>query len=168
VSPKRSDHRSARGSAQRGDEEALYRQHHEALVRMVRGRLRVSQEVAEDAVSFAWMQLVRTQPGRENVVGWLYTVAKYEAFATMRRAQREAPAEQLPPTAAPGSVEAVAEARETVVALRRLKPQQRLVLTLKAQGYSYNEIAALTGKTYTWVNRHLTEGRKAARRLEQE
>lgn len=164
----RSDQRSANGSAQRGDEEVLYRQHHEALVRMVRGRLRVSQEVAEDAVSFAWMQLVRTQPGRENVVGWLYTVAKYEVFATMRRAQREATVEELPPMAAPGSVEGIVEARETMVSLRGLKAHQRLVLIMKAEGFSYNEIAALTGKTYTWVNRHLTEGRRAARRLEEE
>jgi RNA polymerase sigma factor (sigma-70 family) len=166
VSPQRSDHRSANGSARRGDEEVLYRQHHEALVRMVCSRLRVSHEVAEDAVSFAWMQLVRTQPRRENVVGWLYTVAKYEVFATMRRAQREVTVEELPPMAAPGSVERIVEARETMVSLRGLKSHQRLVLIMKAEGFSYNEIAALTGKTYTWVNRHLTEGRKAARRLE--
>jgi DNA-directed RNA polymerase specialized sigma24 family protein len=69
--------------------------------------------------------------------------------------------------AAPGSVEGIVEARETMVSLRGLKSHQRLVLIMKAEGFSYNEIAALTGKTYTWVNRHLTEGRKAARRLEE-
>jgi DNA-directed RNA polymerase specialized sigma24 family protein len=42
--------------------------------------------------------------------------------------------------------------------MRRLSAAQRLTLSLCATGYSYKEISAATGKTYTWVNRHLTEG----------
>ena len=54
------------------------------------------------------------------------------------------------------------EARETFEALADLKPAQRTTLALKAAGFSYKEIQRLCGdKTYTWVNRHITEGRAA-------
>ena len=46
-------------------------------------------------------------------------------------------------------------------ALQRLKPQELRALWLKAQGHSYNEISALTGWSYTKVNRCLTEGRRS-------
>ena len=39
-------------------------------------------------------------------------------------------------------------------------------LFLQACGYRYGEIAALTGSTYTGVNRRLAEGRAELRRLE--
>lgn len=151
----------------RGDEEELYRRHHGGLVRAIQVRLRVSSELAEDACSFAWLQLIRHQPGRENVVGWLYTVAKHEAFALLRGQRRATPVEELPRTASSEGPEAQVEARETLRVVRDLRPQQRVVLLLQAQGYSYKEIVARTGKTYTWVNRHLTEGRQAARRLDE-
>jgi DNA-directed RNA polymerase specialized sigma24 family protein len=47
----------------------------------------------------------------------------------------------------------------------QLPAHQRLVLNLQAQGYSYQQICLATGKTYTWVNRHLHEGRARLRRL---
>jgi DNA-directed RNA polymerase specialized sigma24 family protein len=37
------------------------------------------------------------------------------------------------------------------------------VLALRAAGYSYKEIGARLGVTYTNVNRHLTEGRAELR-----
>ena len=46
-------------------------------------------------------------------------------------------------------------------ALGRLKPQEVRCLLLRAEGYSYREICAETGWTYTKVNRCLTEGRRA-------
>ena len=46
-------------------------------------------------------------------------------------------------------------------ALGRLKPQEVRCLLLRAEGYSYREICAETGWTYTKVNRCLAEGRRA-------
>ena len=46
----------------RGDEEALYRLHHERLVRVVRRRVGGSHALIEDACSFAWTQLLCHQP----------------------------------------------------------------------------------------------------------
>jgi DNA-directed RNA polymerase specialized sigma24 family protein len=49
---------------------------------------------------------------------------------------------------------------------RRAGPHRRTALTLRAPGYRYKEIQQLLGVTYTWVNRHVTEGRQALRRAE--
>ena len=46
-------------------------------------------------------------------------------------------------------------------ALRRLKPQERRAMGLKAFGHSYEEISQATGYSGTKVNRCLTEGRKS-------
>jgi len=46
-------------------------------------------------------------------------------------------------------------------ALRRLKPHEIRALVLRAEGHSYDEIARITGWTYTKVNRCLSEGRRA-------
>ena len=57
------------------------------------------------------------------------------------------------------------ERREAVELLNGLGVNQRVALTLRAAGFSYREIAAITGKTYTWTNRHLSEGRARVRAL---
>jgi DNA-directed RNA polymerase specialized sigma24 family protein len=44
-----------------------------------------------------------------------------------------------------------------------LGARRRTVPTLRAAGYSYRDIQELVGVTYTWVNRHVTEGRQALR-----
>jgi RNA polymerase sigma factor (sigma-70 family) len=165
VESKRSNGANGNGARLQGDEEELYRRHAAQLVRVVQGRLGVAPEVAEDACSIAWMQLVRTQPPRDNVMGWLYTVAKYEVYSAYRKQQREQPAEDLPPVVGARPPEEEVEAKDKLRLVRKLKPQQRLALLMKAEGFKYDEICRLTGKTYTWVNRHITEGRQAARRL---
>jgi len=45
-------------------------------------------------------------------------------------------------------------------ALKRLKPQELRALWLRAQGHSYSEIGAMTGWSYTKINRCVTEGRR--------
>jgi RNA polymerase sigma factor (sigma-70 family) len=52
-------------------------------------------------------------------------------------------------------------ARRAAEALRRLKPQERHAMGLKAFGHSYEEISKATGYSGTKVNRCLTEGRKS-------
>jgi RNA polymerase sigma factor (sigma-70 family) len=52
-------------------------------------------------------------------------------------------------------------ARQAAEALRRLKPQERRAMGLKAFGHSYEEISKATGYSGTKVNRCLTEGRKS-------
>jgi RNA polymerase sigma factor (sigma-70 family) len=104
----------------------------------------------------------------DGIVGWLHTVVKHEAMAVRRARQRLVAAEEIDLDAHESStasceervarVELVARAAE---ALQRLKPQELRALWLKAEGHSYQEIASITGWTYTKVNRCLTEGRRS-------
>ncbi len=50
--------------------------------------------------------------------------------------------------------------------LETIKPSRRRALYRKGLGYRYQEIMQITGATYTAVNRRLTEGRRAVRKLE--
>jgi RNA polymerase sigma factor (sigma-70 family) len=162
--PKDEREDSARAHA-RGSEDDLFRLHHQRLVARVQWRLGISREIAEDAVAFAWMQLIRTEPAHENVVGWLYTVAKHEAFVLIRAAAREQAVEEPQPAHSAPAPGDILEARKVLALIDRLKPQQRMVLRLRMAGLTYQEICRQTGHTYTWVNRHITEGRQALREL---
>lgn len=104
-----------------------------------------------------------------NAAGWLHVVVKREA-QTLRRSRQKLvashevdldahEARSLPtPEERLATVDLVDRAAE---ALQRLKPQEVRALWLRAQGHSYNEICALTGWSYTKVNRCLTEGRRS-------
>ena len=46
-------------------------------------------------------------------------------------------------------------------AMRQLKPQETRCLLLLAEGHSYKQICAITGWSYTKVNRSVTEGRRS-------
>jgi hypothetical protein len=63
----------------------------------------------------------------------------------------------------------LAERREDVArtreALRALKPAELRTLTLLAEGYSYAEIAEITGFSLTKINRCLSEGRERFRSI---
>jgi RNA polymerase sigma factor (sigma-70 family) len=164
----------------RGDEAALFLEHQRFLLRVTARRFGGSQELAEDACAFAWLQLLRCQPDRGAVVGWLRVVARNEGHRLLRISRREPSLEDRPRPRhdavsgepldwqellpAPADTELAVEARELLRALAGLRWHQRAVLTMQLAGYSYKEIAARLGKTYTWVNRHLTEGRAELRR----
>lgn len=166
--------------SERGDEAALFLEHQRFLVRVTTQRFGDSRDLAEDAVAFAWLQLLRYQPDREAVVGWLRVVARNEGYRLLRISRREPFLEDKrhrPRDAASGErldwqellpapldTELAVEARDLLRALAGLRWHQRTVLTLQLAGYSYREIAERLGKTYTWVNRHLTEGRAELRR----
>ena len=104
----------------------------------------------------------------ETEVAWLKVVVKHEALA-IRRARSESVSGEEPdldafsePTARPLDEQVAGGERvsRSVEALRALKPDERRALMLKAQGYSYDEIGAHLGWTYTKVNRSITEGRR--------
>jgi RNA polymerase sigma factor (sigma-70 family) len=151
--------------ARRRDAEELFRRHHKRLVGLLQSRLRIPRELAEDACSVAWIQLLRKQPRRDQIIAWLYTVAKHEAFVLMRRARREPVYEELAWLTITVDQDEVVAARDALRLLGHLKPQQQQVLLLQAQGHSYKAICQLTGRSYTWVNRHITEGRRTLRKL---
>ncbi len=149
----------------RGDEEALYRRHHRDLERVVAHAVRAPRELIEDACQTAWAIMLRSQPDRTAIFAWLREVAKHETFALLARTRRESSGEELPLVASVGDFADVVEARDALRLIAQLKPQQRQVLLLRADGHSYKAICELTGRTYTWVDRHISEGRQALRLL---
>ena len=126
---------------------------------------------AEDALQrTAEIVLGRPLTGTDDeLCRWLRTTVKREALAIRRHRERAVPSGEpagLPePAVGPPEVHERAERAERLrvgaQALSRLKPQEVRCLVLKAEGFSYEEICAATGFSYTKVNRCLTEGRRA-------
>jgi RNA polymerase sigma factor (sigma-70 family) len=148
---------------------------HDRAFRRTARRHSICADDAEDAYQRA-LEILLTkaptdQPGR--LAAWMHTVTKHEAMAVRRVRERllggsqpaSASAEPLLEIPAEGAGPAeFAERRERVArgaeALAALKPQERRTLVLKAEGFSYADIQAITGFSYTKVNRCMAEGRK--------
>jgi RNA polymerase sigma factor (sigma-70 family) len=143
---------------------------------LVRRDTGASSVLIEDACCFAWLQLLRHQPERENIVGWLRVVARREAFRLLRRdshlplddpvGREDGVGSLTLAEVVPGDfdLERTLEAREALRSLAALGWRRRRALVLQAAGYSYQEIAQTLGVTYTNVNRHITEGRAELRK----
>jgi RNA polymerase sigma factor (sigma-70 family) len=144
--------------------------HADSLLRTAR-RYSICTDDAQDAYQRALEIFMghadRLDPAR--AAGWLHVVVKREALA-IRRSRKKLvgssevdldahEARRLPtPDEQLLSFDMVNRSAE---ALQRLKPQELRALWLKAQGHSYNDIGAITGWSYTKVNRCLTEGRRS-------
>ena len=134
-------------------------------------RYSATPEDAEDAYQRGLEILLTKAPttSEEELVPWLKTVVKHEAFAIRRQRDRATPTSDgealVDPSAAEPPTDERAEGYERLrlgaEALRHLKPQEVRCLVLRAEGYSYKQICEETGWTYTKVNRCLTEGRQS-------
>src|ERR671916_1709528 len=134
-------------------------------------RYAATPEDAEDAYQRGLEILLTKAPttSEEDLVPWLKTVVKHEAFALRRHRERHAPVTDdgdlgergTPAAATHDQAERYEDLRQGAEALHQLKPQEIRALLLKAEGYSYAEICEITGWSYTKVNRSLTEGRQA-------
>jgi RNA polymerase sigma factor (sigma-70 family) len=131
-------------------------------------RYSLSAEDAEDAYQRGLEILLTKAPStdHDDLLPWLKTVVKHEAFAIRKQRQRtelagdrEAFGGVVPATH--DQAERQERLRLGAEAMSRLKPQEVRCLLLRAEGYSYQQICEETGWTYTKVNRCLSEGRKA-------
>src|ERR671915_323532 len=144
---------------------------HGAQVLATARRYATTPEDAEDAYQRGIEILLTKAPStrEEELVPWLKTVVKHEAWALRRQRERHSPVTddgELRDRPAPAAVtheqaERLERLRQGAEALGHLKPHEIRALLLKAQGFSYREICAMTGWSYTKVNRLLTEGRRA-------
>jgi DNA-directed RNA polymerase specialized sigma24 family protein len=139
----------------------LYRTDAARLRRVVGSKLTGDSDLADDACAFAWMQAVEHWPIEPYPFGWLVTTAEREAWAMQRKRRgRRDPASVPEPVDPRSEAQERLEAREAVATLSR---NQRTALTARVIGLSYAETGAATGRTYTWTNRHVSEGRKRLR-----
>src|SRR4051812_10025754 len=118
----------------RGDEAELFRQHEVALKRAVRAAVRAPEACIEDACSFAWLQLLRRQPDRATVFGWLRTVAIHEAWVLAARERRDRPLGEMRAwnERSGGEAPPVVEAHAALRILAELPERQRRYLALLA------------------------------------
>src|SRR4051794_2833954 len=151
---------------------AFYAQEAAGLERAVTRGVNASASTIEDACSYAWCQLVRRgddiRLGRE-AFWWLYRVAVRQAWKMAAVDQRHVPAGDPAAVAllAPDygdDVEQLAERREVLRSIERLPERQRRVLLLHALGYTYAEIARMTGDSHRTVDRQLRRTRETLRR----
>jgi RNA polymerase sigma factor (sigma-70 family) len=133
---------------------------------------------AEDAYQRALEILLEKAPDVEaqRLVRWMHTVTRHEAYAVRRQRERlltsnrtqtadgtEIDTIDLFASDAPEpdvGAERSERTRRGYEALSALKPQEIRALTLKAEGYSYEEIGEITGFSRTKINRCMVEGRK--------
>ena len=144
---------------------------HGAQILATARRYAATPEDAEDAYQRGLEILLTKAPttSESDLVPWLKTVVKHEAFALRRHRERHAPVTDdgdlgergTPAAATHDQAEHYEYLRQGAEALRQLKPQEIRALLLRAEGYSYAEICEITGWTYTKVNRCLTEGRRS-------
>lgn len=156
----------------RGDEDQLFRRHHHDLQRTVARAVTAPPELIEDACQMAWATLLRHQPERYAVFGWLRAVAIREAWRLSKLERRELNLEGITTTegtwheitADPRAIDDTLEAREALRIVAALPDRQRVDLALQVSGFSYDEIAVLTGRrTFTNVNKHLARARARVR-----
>jgi RNA polymerase sigma factor (sigma-70 family) len=150
----------------------LYHAFSGRLERIVRGRVRASDALIEDACQFAWSRLAH-HAGRvrsDAVLSWLAKTAVHEALKLIRREGRELSLEMavqetpgmLLSAVVPGPEE-LFEHRERLDAIRALPTRQQRLLWLQGIGLSYSDIAASTGDSNRTVERQLLRAKRALR-----
>lgn len=150
----------------------LYTEHRAHLLAIAR-RNSACAEDAEEALQDAFILFIDHFDPDEGApsLAWLTLTMKRRCWALYRHqrlraaARREGGTEGLRdsrrlPEEVAETDEALARMRDQLAAL---KPAEQRALGLLALGYSYREIAELTGWTYTKVNRCISEGRAALR-----
>ena len=151
----------------------------EAALRRTARRYSLCADDAEDAYQRAVEILLTKSPPAEppRLAAWMQVVTRREALAVRRSRERLLgppggfdPGEPIERIACdrPDPHERLERYERAAGALRllfELKPQERRALVLQALGYSYAEICALCGWSYTKVNRCLAEGRARLYRL---
>jgi RNA polymerase sigma factor (sigma-70 family) len=147
---------------------AVLSRHSAALLATAR-RYSATPEDAEDAYQRGVEILLTKAPTttEEELVPWLKTVVKHEAFAVAKATGRAVPHEE-PLAREPDErawtddrAERYERLRVAAEAMAGLKPQEIRCLLLKAEGLSYQEICSATAFSYTKVNRCISEGRRA-------
>jgi RNA polymerase sigma factor (sigma-70 family) len=132
-------------------------------------RYSATPEDAEDAYQRGVEILLTKAPSttEDELLPWLKTVVKHEAFAVRKSGARAVLSdqpivyEQDEHAWTDERAERYERLRVGAEAMAALKPQEIRCLLLKAEGLSYREICDVTGFSYTKVNRCITEGRRA-------
>jgi RNA polymerase sigma factor (sigma-70 family) len=132
--------------------------------RLVHLRLTAPDAVVEDACQVAWMRLVlhRSRVRRQTAASWLVRVAAREALRLMDLRERDRPLEVLDddPGRAPDLIDAFADSDVRRGAIDHLPERQRRLVWLQGLGFSYSEMAGVTGDSPRTVERQLLRAKR--------
>lgn len=135
----------------------LFQEHGQSLYRFCVFTLGRADE-AEDVVQETFLKLLQHLHGngnRSNLRAWLFTVAANDCRDRMRwRVKWQPWRAELDTRVVEPSGDAP-DLRSARTAMRALSPRDRLLLSLRAQGLSYREIASAAGIRETSVGRLL-------------
>jgi RNA polymerase sigma factor (sigma-70 family) len=139
-----------------------------ALERTVARHVVAPGAVVEDACSIAWSKLLRRPDIRLGSDGfwWLYRVAVREVWRLTNEARRECSLDgdaDVDRLIVSDDVAVIAERRHTLRTLDELPERQARILVLHGYGFTYAEIARMTGATYRTVDRQLRRARERLR-----
>jgi RNA polymerase sigma-70 factor (ECF subfamily) len=140
-----------------GDVERLYREHGARLWRAVFA-FTGDREVASDAVSEAFLQVLHRGDEVHSPLAWIWRAAFRIAAGELKdRGRRRGVAPEE-------TYELPEPAEELLRALAALSPKQRAAIVLHHYaGYPVKEIASMIGSTAPAVRVHLSVGRKRLR-----
>lgn len=142
----------------------LYAAHAARVRRLVHLRLTAPDAVVEDACQVAWMRLVRNRARvrRRSAARWLVQVAAHEALRQIGAGERNLPLERLEhePQSAPDLLQELTESRTRLGGLHRLPERQQRLVWLQGLGFSYAEMAHVTGDSPRTVERQLARARR--------
>jgi DNA-directed RNA polymerase specialized sigma24 family protein len=147
----------------RGDEADLFRAYNTDLMRDVARVVHTSTaQTIEDACSFAWAQFLEHQPDRElNWRGWLFRTAQRQAWL-LEGERQETPLRVTETSYVPHTFEAASpiddfqlrdDVEEALSIVRELPPRLKHIAMLRALGFKYDEIGALTGDSPSRTHR---------------
>ena len=121
----------------------LFQEHGAGLYRFCRvnsGRADESEDVVQDTF-LKLLEHLRRGGDRSNLRGWLFTVAGNGCRDRMRWRIRLRPWQAELDTRAIEPAEDAHDLRQARAAMRGLSPRDRLLISLRAEGLSYREIA---------------------------
>jgi RNA polymerase sigma factor (sigma-70 family) len=160
---------------------ALYRNHRDYLLAIAR-RHAANERHAEEALQEAFISFLRAFDPDQGAppIAWLITTLKRECWRKKRKEHFDRKTSHEPecqweesgslvesiPSHAPGPEQRVLECDEARRHLAVLRPDQRTALGFLAAGFSYKEIAARRGWTYTKVDRCVRRGRAGLRAVQ--
>ncbi|HEY1305244.1 MAG TPA: sigma-70 family RNA polymerase sigma factor [Vicinamibacterales bacterium] len=125
----------------------LFNEHGGAIYRFCRSMLRNESE-AEDVVQETFLKLLqhlRADSLRSNIRSWLFTVAANACRDRMRWRMRWLPWSEEEDQRTVPPREDDEDRQRARATLRLLAPRDRMLLSLRANGLSYREIAVATG-----------------------
>lgn len=126
------------------------------------GRADVSEDIVQDTYEKLWVRISTVDCNK--VKSYLFTTAYHTLIDYLRKENRYSPLSESPDVAfEPVHYDGIKEALDKAVAM--LPPDQKAVITLRDyEGYSYDEIAEMTGLSESQVKVYIFRGRMFLRK----